>query len=255
MSESVRGSASDAARFFGLMHGNDVTQLRNFLGAHGGGGDRQLMLTPDVAALASYFATTTNARGEQVRQYDYVNELQRSTITPEQERVMREVRGAEESRKINDEKNARDLALGDNTSALNRVSDAMTRFDANNPILSKAAPAAAGIVASVVGASGVALGMVVGGFSANEHAVRTGETIGGERIGTGERILRGAATYLPGAQFIGAGVGMYDTAKAAVNGGLERAINTLNSLLNNGITATVSPVDATHAAAQAPVTR
>ena len=56
-------------------------------------------------------------------------------------------------------------------------------------------------------------------------------------------------------QFIGAGVGMYDTAKAAGNGGLERAINTLNSLLNNGITATVSPVDATHAAAQAPVTR
>lgn len=255
MSENVRGSASEAARFFGLMHGNDVTQLRNFLGAHGGGGNRQLMLTPDVAAVASYFATTTNARGEQVRQYDYVNELQRSTITPEQERVMRDVRGAEESRKINDEKNARDLALGDNTSALNRVSDALTRFDANNPILSKAAPAAAGIVASVVGASGVALGIVGGGFAANEHAVRTGETIGGERIGIGERVLRGAATYLPGAQFIGADIGMYDVAKAAGNGGLERAINTLNSLLNNGITATVSPVDATHAAAQAPVTR
>jgi hypothetical protein len=255
MNENVSGRASDAARFFGLMHGNNVTQMRNFLGAHGGGGDRQLMLNPDVAALASYMAMTTNSRGEQVRQYDYVNELQRSTVTPEQERIMRDVRGSEESRKINDEKNARDLALGDNTSALNRVSDALTRFDANNPILSKAAPAAAGVVATVVGAAGVALGGLGASFAANEHAARTGETIGGEHIGTGERVLRGAAAYLPGAQLVGAGLGVYDAAKAASNGGLERAINALNSILNNGITATVSPVDQAHATAQAPVPR
>jgi hypothetical protein len=253
MSENVRGRASDAARFFGLMHGNDVTQMRNFLGAHGGGGNRQLMLTPDVAALSSYMAMTTNARGQQVRQYDYVDELQRSTITPEQEATMREVRGAEESRKLNDEKNSRDLAVGDNTRALNRVSDALAAFDAKNPLAAKAIPAAAGVVASVVGATGIAIGGLALAGAENERAARTGETVGGERIGTGERIARGAAAYLPGMQVIGAGIGLYDTAKAASNGGIERALNALNTLLGNGITATVSPVDATHAAASAPV--
>lgn len=111
MNASVRDTASNAARFFGIMHNNDAGAMRNFLGTHGGGGARQLMMLPDVAALASYFATTTNGAGQQVRQYDYVNELSRSMITPEHERTIADVRNAEESRKLNAEDNANDKAL------------------------------------------------------------------------------------------------------------------------------------------------
>lgn len=272
MNENVSGRASDAARFFGLMHGNNVTQMRNFLGAHGGGGDRQLMLNPDVAALASYMAMTTNSRGEQVRQYDYVNELQRSTVTPEQERIMRDVRGSEESRKINDEKNARDLALGDNTSAINRLSDAITRFEASNPILSKAAVAAAPVVATVLGTAGSTVAAMLGSSVVNARTAITGKNLSGEHVGFGERAasVLGLANPLLGGALVarqaGNAIGGSSIAQeAAANFSrsiegtwldrLSRAIDGLNANLSHGITATVSPVDATHAAAQAPVTR
>jgi hypothetical protein len=272
MSEGVRGSASNAARFFGLMHNNDVGQLRNFLGAHGGGGNRQLMLTPDVAALSSYFATTTNARGQQVRQYDYVDELQRSTITPEQERTMRDVRGAEESRKINDEKNSRDIALGDNTSAINRLSDAITRFEASNPILSKAAVAAAPVVATVLGTAGSTVAAMLGSSVVNARTAITGQNLSGEHVGFGERaasVLGLVEPLLGGAlvaRQVGNAIGGSSIAQeAAANFSrsiegtwldrLSRAIDGLNANLSHGITATVSPVDQAHATAQAPVPR
>lgn len=138
MNESVRGRASDAARFFGTMFNNDAAATRNFLGTHGGGGDRQLMNLPDVRELVTYFAMAVNSRGQQVRQYDYVDELGASTITPEREAEMRRVRNAEDIRKLNREDQTRDEVLVNNTGALRELSDALRTFQSEHPILSKA---------------------------------------------------------------------------------------------------------------------
>jgi hypothetical protein len=146
MNESVRGRASDAARFFGTMFNNDAGATRNFLGTHGGGGERQLMNVPDVNELVTYFAMATNARGQQVRQYDYVNELGASTITPEREAEMRRVRKAEDIRRLSREDQTRDEQLAHNTGALRDLSDALRTFQAEHPILSTAVNTGGGVL-------------------------------------------------------------------------------------------------------------
>lgn len=190
MNESVRGRASDAARFFGTMFNNDAGAMRNFLGAHGGGGPRQLMLTPDVNELTTYFAQTTNARGQQVRMYDYVNELQRSMITPDQERTIEQVRNAEDSRRLQDEENARVAALTNNTTEINKLSNQLAQFRAQNPLTSTALPAAGGLLAAALGGAKSVVGGL--GLTVANSAVSgaTGRDLAGNRLGVLDRVTR-----------------------------------------------------------------
>lgn len=146
MNESVRGRANDAARFFGTMFNNDASATRNFLGTHGGGGDRQLMNIPDVNELVTYYAMAVNSRGQQVRQYDYTDELGASTITPEREAEMRRVRKAEDIRRLSREDQTRDEELAHNTGALRDLSDSIRTFQAEHPILSTALNTGGGIL-------------------------------------------------------------------------------------------------------------
>lgn len=146
MNESVRGRASDAARFFGTMFNNDAAATRNFLGTHGGGGDRQLMNLPDVRELVTYYAMAVNSRGQQVRQYDYVDELSASTITPAREAEMRRVRKDEDIRRLNREDQTRDQALANNTGALRDLSDSLRTFQAEHPVLSSVINTGGGIL-------------------------------------------------------------------------------------------------------------
>jgi len=283
MSEAVRGRASDAARFFGTMFGNDAGAMRNFLGAHGGGGAHQLMNRPDVDALASYFGTATNARGEQVRQYDYVNELARSTITPEQEATMRSVREAEDSRTLTAAREAGAAALGDNTTALNRLSDALANWSTAHPLQSMAGtalagilgPAAAGRVGAWFGGTNVGRALAPGG-----GGVRAALTVarGGGLLSR----LGGAALGVPGMLAAGlSAIGAYGgtsqedveqqrregaewARQSARLGGEARAAGrapptaaeigaaVAAALRTSPLTATVTPTDAAQAASRAP---
>lgn len=197
MSESVRDNASNAARFFGLMHDNDATAFRNFAGAHGGGGNRQLMLTPDVSAITSYFGTTTNAAGQTVRQYDYVNELKRSTITPEREREIDAIRNAEDSRRLQADENERNRALTENTSAIVRFSNAFESWSARNPLASSAATTFGGAVLGFLGPR-ILSGVFGGG-------------------GAGAGVPGGATPAAPGGPGIGAGLGVTALLASAAN--------------------------------------
>lgn len=176
MDERARGRASDAARFFGVMFNNDAGAVRNFLGTHGGGGARQLMQIPDVRELLTYFAMTVNARGQQVRQYDYVDELMGSTITPEREAELRRVREGEDIRKLSREEQTRDEELAKNTGALRDLSDAIHTFQAEHPVLSTALTTGGGILggAAVTSAMNWIRGIGRGAVTAAEGVAATG---------------------------------------------------------------------------------
>ena len=151
MNESVSGRASDTAKFFGTMFNNNAGEMRNFLGAHGGGGAHQLMNRPDVDALASYFGMATNGAGQSVRQYDYVNELAQSTITPEAEATMRTVREAEDQKTLNASQQDHDAALTNNTSAIVNLSNQVANWSTANPLQSAALTAGGSLLAGTLG--------------------------------------------------------------------------------------------------------
>lgn len=270
MNEEVRSSASNAARFFGTMHNNDATQMRNFLGAHGGGGNRQLMLTPDVNALSSYLAMTTNARGQQVRQYDYVNELQRSTITPEREREIAAIRATEDRGNLNANENARAQALTENTGSIKRLSDSFAAWTARNPIVSAGL---AGIAAPVLSMAAKAAPKLLGQFGARATPVlgaaltaydavtdaRQGRSIGQVITGAIGNMFVGGSTL---GRAFGEGPGAASAALNAASGATQAPTQvslspndhaaigqqTAAALRATPITATVSPLDAAHAA-------
>lgn len=242
------GNASNIARFFGTMHNNDAIKMRNFLGAHGGGGNNQLMNRPDVNAAASYFGMVTNSRGQQVRQYDYTDELARSTITAEQEGTIGAIRGSEESRKLQDDKNAHDMAVDANTGALTRMSDAFAAWVARNPILAPiagaAAPVVGGLAAKGIGglaalgaAPAAAITGIVAGAAVGVRTAVTGTDLQGNEVGTGRRVLAGAqALTSGGGSEVGRQIGEY----------------IVNALRSQPIVATVPAVDAAQAASRQP---
>lgn len=167
MQESVRNSPSALAAFFGHQFNNSPLALSAFMGVGGGGGRRQLLNAPDVRLLNSYFGTQVDANGNTVRGYEAVNTLAQQTITPEQIAQFEALRASEDSTKIADEENARQAALSDNTNAINRLSNALAGFAANNPMLSAAVaaggasalPAIAGGAITAAGTSSAAGGL------------------------------------------------------------------------------------------------
>jgi hypothetical protein len=148
MNDELVNSPSRAAALFGHLFNNDPTAVRNFLGPGGGGGRQQLLNRPEANLLASYFAMGQDAQGNAARQYDTVNGLARQTITPQAEAEIRRVREAEDIRNLQDNENRRDAALGENTSALNRMSNAIAAFAAGNPIAATVASTTGGMLAA-----------------------------------------------------------------------------------------------------------
>jgi hypothetical protein len=256
MNESVRSSASNAARYFGTMHNNDATQMRNFLGAHGGGGNRQLMLTPDVNALSSYLATTTNARGQQVRQYDYVDELQRATITPEREREIAAIRATEDRGNLNANENARVQALSENTGGLKSLSDRFAEWTARNPLgsslataavlpaLGAAAKGAGALLGTTSGSAGAGVLAVLGAGVANLRTAITGKTLAGDEVGTARRVASVAGVANP---LVGMMMGAHQGAEVLA-GYLATAIR--GALEGTTLMATTDPHTAEHLASQ-----
>lgn len=253
MDAAAVNSPSRAASVMGHLFNNDATALASFLGAHGGGGNRQLMNRPEVALLSSYFAMGQDAQGRTVRQYDAVNSLAQQTVTPQRMAQIEEIRRGEDRNNLNDDTNNQRAALTDNTGQLKRLSDQLAAFQERNPIVTGAAPVVATVVAGVLGAKGAA---VVGGalaMDAQARALATGKTFDGRQIGAVERVGRGAASVLGGP--IAAAV---LTARDAYNAaqtprGLDALLDALpgriaDALRANPPTAVVSAGDAAHAA-------
>lgn len=210
MNQSLRDTPSNAARFFGTMFNNSDEELRNFMGVNGGGGARQLLNIPDVAAIGSYFGTTTNRQGQSIREYDHVNELQTATVTDAQAETMRRTRDEEDRTRLIREQEAR-LRATDGGGFFNRASNAVRTFASENPlaalgITSIAAPLAAtgaktgaGALVGLLGAgpaaimAGLAAGGTALGLYGSAETARTGVGADGNRVGVGERIARGAA--------------------------------------------------------------
>ena len=194
MNESVSGRASDTAKFFGTMFNNNAGQMRNFLGAHGGGGAHQLMNRPDVDAVASYFGMATNSAGQSVRQYDYVNELAQSTITPEAEATMRQVREAEDQKNLNAAAQDHDDALTDNTNMLVKLSNEIANWTTANPLQTTALTAGGSFLAGTIGPKiAERAGTWLAGTGVGRMLGMGGEAAAGASGGAAKVALGGAA--------------------------------------------------------------
>jgi hypothetical protein len=194
MSESVRNSPSEAAAMFGHLFNNDPTALANFLGPRGGGGRRQLLNRPEVGLLRSYFNSGQDSQGRTVRQYEAVNDLRRQSISAEQFDMMKNIRAQEDRNNLQDNENARVEALGNNTSALNQLSNAIIAFSSNNPVLS-----------AILGAGATAAGPWIAGKVGAALApggATTAAEGGGLIASAGRGILRAGTRLAGGAAFL-----------------------------------------------------
>lgn len=234
--------------------GGDTASMLNLLQAGGHG-------TPMVldAQQRRFIAGLTSQTSGGESMVDRVDRMRREGGAFDEGRVAegRSLRDAEEQTKLRAQAETRDNALSENTGAMRDLSDALRSFESTNPLTSKAVPVALGVAGTVLGASGAAIGLAGAGFAANNRAVMEGRNLSGERLSTGERVARGAAQYIPGMQLVGAGVGLYDSARALSNPEVIRSLESLpdriaQAIQGAPITATVSPVDREHAATQAP---
>lgn len=206
MNQAMANSPSEAAALFGHLFNNDATAISNFLGTRGGNihSTKQMLTKPASDLMTSYLAMGTDAQGNQVRQYDAVRSLREQTITPEQERQIKDTRATEDRNNLIDNENSRSQALGDNTSALNRASAALDKLAAEHPILA----AAGNTLGTGVAIAGAGRIMGLGGraVSAGGQAIAATETgaavntIGaaGGATGLGAMFAGGAAALLGG---------------------------------------------------------
>lgn len=158
-------------------------------------------------------------------------------------------------------------ALTSNTSSVDRLTNAIDRVNATNPIASKVVPgAAAGLVGLLgvkpLGVIGAALASG-GGLINNARTAITGRDAEGNEVGIAERYLRAqAATLGVVAGPVGAAInGITGARDAGRFIGGEQGIRLLESLPERlatalaatPLTATVTPTDAAQAASQRPL--
>ena len=177
-------------------------------------------------------------------------------------------------------------ALTDNTSAMVKLSNAFNTWATRNPIASSAIQSGGGLLGGVLGgalfprigkaivntsvggriaglmgiegaggataataglgATAAAAGLATAGAVANSlRTAVTGTDVAGNQVGTGRRVAAGLGTALTPLAIGETGRQIGDVVGRFI----------VDALRSNPLTATVSPVDATHAAATAPVTR
>jgi len=187
---SYVNSPSNTARLFGHLFNNDPTAVANFLRNNG---HHQFLNRPQADLITSYFASGQNAAGQTQRQYDLVSGLAAQTITPEREREMRETRNAEDRVNLADNENEHRASLGDNTSALNRLSNTINDWLTRNPIGAAVVGAVPGLVPG--GTSGGPGGGSGAGGTALAAAGGVVSRIGGPLVAP---VAAAAAPYVAG---------------------------------------------------------
>lgn len=184
---------------------------------------------------------------------DRVNALMAADValSPEQQRARAALYEGSDAAKLASEEASRLKALTNNTSEINRLSNTISSWAARNPLLASAAPTVAGGVAALLGAKGVALGSMAGGFVANQRAVLEGRDLQGNRVGGGERALR-AIGMLPGMQLFGTILGARDAYRAATDSRtVERMLDMLPGAIASAVRdnpPSISQHDANHLA-------
>ena len=184
---------------------------------------------------------------------DRVNALMAADValSPEQQRARAALYEGSDAAKLASEEASRLKALTNNTSEINRLSNTIASWAARNPLLASAAPTVAGGVAALLGAKGVALGSMAGGFVANQRAVLEGRDLQGNRVGGGERALR-AIGMLPGMQLFGTILGARDAYRAATDSRtVERMLDMLPGAIASAVRdnpPSISQHDANHLA-------
>ena len=184
---------------------------------------------------------------------DRVNALMAADValSPEQQRARAALYEGSDAAKLASEEASRLKALTNNTSEINRLSNTIASWAARNPLLASAAPTVAGGVAALLGAKGVALGSMAGGFVANQRAVLEGRDLQGNRVGGGERALR-AIGMLPGMQLFGTILVARDAYRAATDSRtVERMLDMLPGAIASAVRdnpPSISQHDANHLA-------
>lgn len=185
---------------------------------------------------------------------DRVNAMLASDValSPEQQRARAALYEGSDRAKLNSEEASRLKALSNNTSEINRLSNTIASWSARNPMLASALPAAGGVAATLLGATGTALAAAGGGFAANSRAIWQGVDLQGNRLSAGERLGRAALQYVPGLQLLGAAVGARDAVRAGTDAGtVERLLNMLPGAIASAVSQNppqLSQHDAAHAA-------
>lgn len=185
---------------------------------------------------------------------DRVNALTAASValSPEQQRARAALYEGSDRSKLNSEEASRLKALSNNTSEINRLSNTLASFAARNPMLASALPAAGGVVATLLGATGSAIVAAGGGYAANNRAIMQGVDLQGNRLSTGERLGRAALQYVPGLQLLGAAAGARDAVRAGTDANtVERLLNMLPGAIASAVSQNppqLSQHDAAHAA-------
>lgn len=145
-----------AATYAGVM-GNDATGLLNLV-AGGGHGNAQSMQANWRNLLSQLVASDA----EGVTGYQRVQRLMGNDVALTEERVGQGagIFANDSLSQLNRENESRDAALTDNTSALNRVSNALAGWAAKNPLLAPLAGAAGG---GILQQAGSRVGSLLGG--------------------------------------------------------------------------------------------
>jgi hypothetical protein len=176
----LRGQYRDMLNFtagFGGIVGNNGAAFRSTF--RGGGHGNPLSLQTNWRDMGANLLAPNLETGRSGA--DAVRELQSATISQQQIDLGAEAIGNDELSQLIQEEGRRVTALTDNTSALNRVSNALASFSASNPMLSAALgagasgflPAAGGGIRAAA-AGGTALSAVAGGGAAGIAATVLG---------------------------------------------------------------------------------
>lgn len=242
--------------------GGDANAAMSML-AGTGHGNAQSLLANMRGVLE--FLGRTNASGQTggARVTEMMN---REGITDAEVTERRRIVESDEQSRINRLEETRLAALTTNTAGLQRLGDRIEGFAARNPIGAAGLGAGVAGLVALLGAKVTAGVATVGLAAVNENAARTGTTLAGEQLSTGERVLRGALPIIGnvlgplGSVILPALAGGRDVSKLAPDDArrdtgdiMQRTLADLNATLRGGITATVSPTDAAQAASTAPV--
>lgn len=189
-----RDGLGNMAALMGMM-GGDVAATINLL--QGGGHGTPMVLDAQTRRLVGAMQSqTAGGEGMDARLRRFIAT---ASFTDSDVARGRAARDADAATDITTNEERRAAALDDNTKAIVNLSTRLERYDAQNPLLKYAAPAAlvgAKATGALLGAgsgTGAAALAMAGSAFANMRAIVTGETVAGERISMTNRIARTAA--------------------------------------------------------------
>lgn len=258
----LRGGVSplDFASRLAEVTGGNAAAASNILAGTGYGNPQSFQANwRDLVAFLGGQTPTGQTGSQRVR------EMMNATVS--QEKINADAREVENDdlANFNRLEETRLNALTQNTEGIQRLTDRIDQFNARNPLAAPAAGVGAGILAQTLRTAGARALPFVGGamtllgvgsdLAAGQSVGRTAVNAAGDLLAGGAAIggLDRRGGIEAAARRAAAGDrGQQASATNDVLSALGRALTDFNGILRGGITATVSPTDAAHAATQQP---